>query len=75
LTGIQRQIEQQMVDLDLQKESTSGVVIDVERAAPPDSPAFPKPLLNIVVALVLGLVVGCYYALLLHYLEGLGRNE
>ena len=76
LSSIQQQIEQQLVDLNLQEGSISAaVVVEVERATVSDSPVFPKPVLNVIVGLVLGFVVGCYYALLLRYLNDVRRHR
>ena len=45
----------------------------VETAFPPISPAYPIPVLNIVLALILGLIAGVIYALFLEYLEATRR--
>jgi uncharacterized protein involved in exopolysaccharide biosynthesis len=45
----------------------------VETAFPPEDPAFPDPLINLCVALPLGLLGGIMYAFFLDYIEGLRR--
>jgi uncharacterized protein involved in exopolysaccharide biosynthesis len=47
----------------LQEANASPPLLVVERAVPPDRPAFPLPILNAIVAALCGLVFGTFYAL------------
>ena len=44
-------------------------VVVVQEATPGERPVFPIPLLNVVVAGITGLALGCYYALFCAYLD------
>jgi len=66
-------LEQNLIEARLQAQHPAVELIVVQRATAPEKPAFPRPILNAVVALILGLVGGCYYALLLEYLSKLRR--
>jgi uncharacterized protein involved in exopolysaccharide biosynthesis len=50
-------------------------VVVVETAQVPTSPEFPRPILNAVVATVVGGVAGVYYALLLGSLARMRRDR
>lgn len=54
------------------REMASVVVID--KAAPPENPVFPNLILNLVVALGMGLVGGVFYAYFMDYLDRLRLN-
>lgn len=55
----------------MQEQYPQSSIVFLEHAYPPDHPAFPVPPLNAVVAMLLGLAGGCYYALFLDYLSRL----
>ena len=62
-----------LIESRLKSENPAVEVVLSGRAIVPQSPTFPRPILNAVVALIFGFVSGCYYALLLKYLSRL-RN-
>lgn len=68
---LKERIDANLLEAALQRDNPPQVVVEVEAAVVPQRPVFPVPALNAVIATVLGLVVGCYYALLLGYLDRL----
>jgi uncharacterized protein involved in exopolysaccharide biosynthesis len=58
-----------LIEVRLQREFPTADVVRVRTAEPPENPAFPSPILNSIVALLLGFALGCYNALLLGYLK------
>jgi uncharacterized protein involved in exopolysaccharide biosynthesis len=49
----------------IQAENIVAPLVVVERASLPSTPAFPLPILNAIVAGLTGLMLGCFYALIL----------
>ncbi|MGE5097761.1 MAG: GumC family protein [Betaproteobacteria bacterium] len=64
-------VELNLAEAKLQSESPNVEVVQVQTAEPPKDPGFPIPMLNAIVALIVGLAAGCYVALLLEYLRSL----
>jgi uncharacterized protein involved in exopolysaccharide biosynthesis len=75
LVSLQSALDRNLQEARLQAEHPAPTVVVSERAMPPEALAFPRPLLNASVAAVLGFAVGCYYALLVDYLERLRRER
>lgn len=73
LTDLLGSMRANLVESRLEAENPGVELVVSESALVPKLPAFPRPILNSVVALILGLAVGCYYALLLEYLSRLRR--
>lgn len=68
---LKERVDANLLEAALQRENPPQIVVEVEAAVSPQRPVFPVPALNAGIAAVLGLVVGCYYALLLGYLDRL----
>jgi uncharacterized protein involved in exopolysaccharide biosynthesis len=75
LTGLKENLEKNLAEAKLQQKYPPPTLVVAERAIPPEKPAFPIPFLNAFVASVLGLVIGCYYALFLEYLRRLRQEH
>jgi len=73
LTDLLGALRGNLIESRLEAENPGVEVVLAESALVPKTPTFPRPILNAVVALLLGLALGCYYALLLEYLSRL-RN-
>jgi uncharacterized protein involved in exopolysaccharide biosynthesis len=71
LESLRERIEANLIEATMQAENPPVSVVVVETATAPTRPVFPRPVLNAFVATILGLVVGCYYALFLGYLSRL----
>lgn len=75
LTRLKENLEKNLAEAKLQQQYPPPSVVVAERAIPPEKPAFPIPFLNAFVASMLGLVIGCYYALFLEYLRRLRQER
>lgn len=64
-------VEQNLAEARIQSVSPQVDVVRVQTAGPPKDAAFPVPLLNAAVGLILGFGAACYVALLLDYLARL----
>lgn len=59
----------------MQQQYAHSSIVILEHAYPPEDPAFPIPFLNAIISLMLGLALGCYYALFLEYLSRLKQER
>jgi uncharacterized protein involved in exopolysaccharide biosynthesis len=75
LVTVQGALERNLEEAGMQAEHPAPAIVVTERAEAPARLAFPLPLLNASVAAVLGLAVGCYYALFADYLERIRRER
>lgn len=75
LEGLQAQIEKSLLDVTVQNQSPQSTIVLLEHAFPPEQPAFPIPLLNVIVSVIFGFIVGAYYVLFLDYLKMLKQNR
>jgi uncharacterized protein involved in exopolysaccharide biosynthesis len=75
LVTVQGALERNLEEARMQAENPAPAIVVTERAQTPERLAFPLPLLNASVAAVLGLAVGCYYALFADYLERIRRER
>lgn len=57
-------------EIKVQTKRSPQVAVVVDPATPPTKPIFPKPILNLIVALFVGLGGGLFYAFFVDYLEG-----
>lgn len=71
----QAQLEKTLRSVNLGNQSPQSIIVILERAFPPERPAFPIPVLNVLVAGIFGLIVGAYYVLFLDYLRKLKRQK
>ncbi len=71
LSGLLNSLRENLIESRLKAENPAVEVVLSESAMVPTMPTFPRPILNAVVALIFGFVIGCYYALLLNYLSRL----
>ncbi len=75
LENLQSQLEKSLQNVTMQNRFPQSTIVILEHATPPERPAFPMPLLNTVVSMIFGLVVGVYYVLFLDYLSVLQKNN
>lgn len=65
LTGQIASTEGNLASALLQAENAKAPIVIVENAIATTRAAFPIPMLNVIVAVITGLILGCYYALFL----------
>lgn len=75
LEELQTQIGKTLPNVKLQSQFPQSTIVFLEHAFPPEQPAFPIPLLNVIVASIFGFIVGAYYVLFLDYLKMLKQNR
>lgn len=71
----QAQIEKTLRNVTLGNQFPQSTIVVLEHAFPPERPAFPIPVLNVLVASIFGLIVGAYYVLFLDYLQKLKYHK
>jgi uncharacterized protein involved in exopolysaccharide biosynthesis len=52
-----------------QKEKEMQIAVIVDKAIPPEKPSFPVLWLNLIVAGMVGIIVGVFYAFFMNYIE------
>jgi uncharacterized protein involved in exopolysaccharide biosynthesis len=75
LEALAQRIDNNTLEAMMQATNPPVDVVVVETAQVPTSPVFPRPILNAVVATVVGGVAGVYYALLLGSLARMRRDR
>ncbi len=75
LRTLYENVNSHLLEARLQARNLPRSMVLVESAPVPERPVFPLPVLNTIVAGLVGLVLGCYYALLLDYLGRLRRQR
>jgi uncharacterized protein involved in exopolysaccharide biosynthesis len=56
-------------EVSAQKEKEMQVAVIVDKAIPPEKPSFPVLWLNLIVAGMVGIIVGVFYAFFMNYIE------
>lgn len=69
LQKMREQLQVNLTEAQLQTERQMHLVVQLDRAEPPGSPAFPIWWLNTLIALFAGILAGVGYAFFLNYLE------
>jgi uncharacterized protein involved in exopolysaccharide biosynthesis len=69
LRDYEKQLLLSMTEANLQSGREVRIIVPLDRAEPPHGPAFPIWWLNVLVALLAGLLAGIGYAFFLHYLD------
>jgi uncharacterized protein involved in exopolysaccharide biosynthesis len=70
---IYEQLKIDLQETEMQQARKIQYVVVVDHAKPPESPSFPIIWLNVVVALLFGLVAGLFYAFFIDYIEETGK--
>ncbi|OGW55234.1 MAG: hypothetical protein A2Y81_12930 [Nitrospirae bacterium RBG_13_43_8] len=71
-----KQVDQLKLDLqetEMQQARKIQYVVTVDSAKPPGAPSFPKKWVNVIVALLFGLLTGIFYAFVVNYIEEMSK--
>jgi uncharacterized protein involved in exopolysaccharide biosynthesis len=66
---IYEQLKTDLQETEMQQARKIQYVVAVDYAKPPENPSFPLMWLNVIVALLFGLLTGIFYAFLVDYIE------
>jgi uncharacterized protein involved in exopolysaccharide biosynthesis len=67
------QLKTDLQETEMQQARKIQYVVAVDYAKPPEDPSFPLMWLNVIVALLFGLLTGIFYAFLIDYIEETGK--